>query len=283
MRTNLSASGSGWPAAAALAVLLTVFGARDVGGQDVDPTSDRNVQPTGVTAPAGYRYRLAFSDEFNGSAVDETKWNYRLGTKSVSAMLAHNNRVSDGLYRIDLKKETVNGKPYTCGGIISKKYVRYGYYEASLKIPPGAGWHTSFWMMDINSTSPLLELDPFENDSIHPTNYTVDAHQWKDTGTGKQIRLGTDTINTADLSKTFRVIGLSFTTNALTYYHDGQLVHTYDATKIAHQDVNIWLTCLGFTNTWNTPAVDDARLPLEAQFEYVRFFEQVSSQGQPEE
>ena len=31
--------------------------------------------------------------------------------------------------------------------MISKTARRYGFYEARMQTPPGAGWHSSFWMM----------------------------------------------------------------------------------------------------------------------------------------
>jgi beta-glucanase (GH16 family) len=46
-----------------------------------------------------------------------------------------------------LKKEDRGKLHYTAGGVISKKTFKYGYYEARFRVPPGAGWHTSFWMM----------------------------------------------------------------------------------------------------------------------------------------
>jgi beta-glucanase (GH16 family) len=49
--------------------------------------------------------------------------------------------------RIALKKEDRGKLHYTAGGVISKKTFKYGYYEARFRVPPGAGWHTSFWMM----------------------------------------------------------------------------------------------------------------------------------------
>ncbi|MGJ8639537.1 MAG: glycoside hydrolase family 16 protein [Opitutaceae bacterium] len=255
--------------------LLSLCANGESSGVGVDPTSDPNARPYGVSAPSGYRYQMIFSDEFNGTAVDETKWDYRIGSKNVSTIQPENNRVSGGLFRIDLKKERneENDTDYTCGGIISKGFVRYGYYETSLKIPAGGGWHTSFWMMN-NTSFPRLELDPFENDSVFQNKYTVDAHDW--TSGNQQVRLGTDPINTTDLSDNFHIIGMLFTATELKFYMDGNLVHSYDATLLAHRDVNIWMTSLGFVNGYNTFAIDDSQLPAEAQFEYVRHYELVT-------
>lgn len=53
----------------------------------------------------------------------------------------------NGNLEIVLRKESVAGKNYTAGGIISKRTFVYGYYEARFKTPPAEGWHTAFWSM----------------------------------------------------------------------------------------------------------------------------------------
>lgn len=52
-------------------------------------------------------HSLVFSDEFDGSAVNEQVWNYRTDQKGESAQLKSNVGVSDGSMAIALKKETV--------------------------------------------------------------------------------------------------------------------------------------------------------------------------------
>lgn len=262
-------------------------------------------------------YRLVWHDEFSGNEIDESKWQYRLDCKHWSKQEKANNLVSNGVYRILLKKERVEcpgnkwlqpGQKegevpaevvqYTGGGIISKRLFHYGFYEARLKTPSGAGWHSSFWMMqylhkpennDSLAFNPLddptlnshIELNPFENDSIDPTHYQTDAHQWKpEPGTedkGRtQNKVGTKQIRFSDgaLLTDFHIYGMEFTKTHVRYYFDGKLVSEteFPAARYKHNDVNIWLTGLG-TFLGNTPAIDDSALPEQMQVDYVRFFE----------
>jgi beta-glucanase (GH16 family) len=223
--------------------------------------------------PAGYK--LAWSDEFDGQKLDAGKWVYRTDSKMWSTQLPANVSIADGKLRLAVKKEDAGDKHYTGAGVISKQAFKYGYYEAKFKVPPGAGWHTSFWMMKHNGkggTGPdatRLELDVCENDSVNPNGYGVNLHLWNPkphkTFGGKHVK-------TPDLSKDFHVWGCEFTPEAVKYYFDGKEVQSIDATKFPHGDHHIWLTTIA-TSLGKTKAVDDTKLPSAAEYDYVRFYE----------
>lgn len=263
---------------------------------DVDPSTPTDVQPHEGTGLEGYT--IAFSDEFNGNQIDESKWEYRLDSKHWSTQLAENNSVANGVCSIHLKKEKAGGKDYTGGGIITRKYFGYGYYEARIKCPAGPGWHTSFWMMDnhhVKSDSSQIELDPLETDSNNLHQYSTDYHQWRsDIGHLKRYQL-VKTPN-APLNE-FHVYGMEWTPEGADFYLDGKLVRTAsDLTqqltkeekaagekpivrKISDTDKNavqIWFTSLA---TWlgNTKEVDDSALPQTAECDYIRFFDSDAS------
>ena len=240
----------------------------------IDPASDPKVQPyqgTELSAP----YQLAWSDEFASGKVDEERWYYRVDSKLWSAQLARNNSVSDGLFRIHLKKEQVGNYQYTGGGIITKTLFRYGYYETRMKVPSGQGWHSSFWMMrdkilaNLPQDSNHIELDPVENDSSDPYHFQTDAHRWLP---GSHRKYGTRQIHPTKPLTDFHVFGLEFTPTELRYFFDGELVAATDASIWAHCDVNVWLTCLAGKLGPKTTGVDESKLPAETQYDYFRFF-----------
>lgn len=281
----------------------------------IDTASDPDTRPFTGTPIDGYR--LTWSDEFAGNAVDESRWYYRLDCKHWSQQKAENNLVSAGFLRIKLRKEPTDcpknrwlqpgqsegDEPagvvqYSGGGVISHQLFRYGYYEARLKVPSTAGWHTSFWMMadltkekdpsdlefdplandDLNSH---IELDPFENNSNDLKHYQTDAHQWKpEPGTADpgrtQNKVGTRQIRFTDDTSLdqFHVYGMVFTESTLQYFFDGKLVSetSFPAARYKHNDVSIWLTSIG-TYLGGVKAIDDSHLPVEVQIDYVRFFE----------
>lgn len=237
--------------------------------QDIDSTSDPNVQPYPGTPVNGYI--LGWSDEFSGTAVDTNKWDFRTGVRLWSTQLPANNSVSNGLYYLHVKKETVGSTDYTAGGIISKSLHRYGFYETRMRVPPGRGWHTSFWMMRNNSPTnePVsIELDALENDSVNLLKYSVNTHRHKPT---PHVTFGYKNVNTPDLNADFHVIGCEFTPTRVRYFFDGAVVQTVDATQFPHNDMNIWLTSVA-ANLGGTTNVDDSMLPNVAQYDYARFF-----------
>jgi len=245
-----------WPGLLALALLSTLA-----------------PRPALAEPPAGYK--LAWSDEFEGKAVDASKWVYRTDSKMWSAQKPENVTVAEGKLRLNVKKEEAGDKHYTGAGLISKQAFKYGYYESKFKVPPGAGWHTSFWMMRHDGqggTDPkatVQELDVCENDSVKLTSYGVNVHQWNPK---PHKTFGNKVVKTPDLSADFHVWGCEFTPEFVKYYFDGKLVQTVDATKFPHGEQHIWLTTIA-SSLGGAKKVDDTQLPAAAEYEYVRFYE----------
>ena len=133
--------------------------------------------------PAGGRWQLAFSDEFNGAAIDTAKWNFRTGPRMWSEQRAANVSVRDGMLHLALRKEKAGALDYTAGGLISKQAFRYGYYEARIRMPKGRGWHTSFWLMQNGTKAGIedrfQEIDIAEQDSVDHATYSVNWHSYK--------------------------------------------------------------------------------------------------------
>jgi beta-glucanase (GH16 family) len=219
-------------------------------------------------------YVLSWSDEFDGTALDETKWTYRTDTKMWSTQKPENVSVAGGNLIVALKRET-DGK-HTGGGIISKQQFEYGYYESRFKVPPGSGWHTSFWAMIYNdkNTAPAKtqEIDFCEQDSVKTTKYSAGVIAWDQRGKN----YGRKYVQTPDLAADFHVWGCEFTPTTVRFYFDGQLTHQTDATKFKQGPGNIWLTCIA-TPLGGTKYIDDKRLPATAEFDYVRYFAPASS------
>jgi beta-glucanase (GH16 family) len=137
-----------------------------------DPTTP-SAEPTtpkpDPTTPAPNGWELSFSDEFEGNAVDTSKWNIRNNTYlsyEQSYLLGRNVSVEDGVLKVVAKRESVGGKAYTSGYLdsIGKFSQRYGLWKvrAKLNLPVGqsAGlWPCPLWLR--GDTSPM-EIDVVE-------------------------------------------------------------------------------------------------------------------------
>lgn len=235
---------------------------------------------TGTAAPpAGYR--LAWSDEFDGSALDTNKWVYRTDSKHWSTQSPENVSVADGFLRLGVRKQSLGGKEYAGSGVISREAFKYGYYEARFRVPPGAGWHTSFWMQKhdgAGGTRPkaaVQELDVCENDSVNLRRYGVNIHCWNPE---PHASFGGKSVATPDLAAEFHVFGCEFTPAKVKFYFDGELVQSADATQFPHGEQNIWLTTIA-SQLGGTKAVDDSLLPSAAVYDWVRYYKPDGASG----
>ena len=163
-----------------LAVVAISFVMVTAGASAIDNTS----AAAQTSPPAGYR--LVWADDFNDTTVDTNRWIFRAESKLRSTQLPENVSVSNGCLRIELRKEKSRGKKYTGGGLISRETFKYGYYEARMRVPPGAGWHTSFWMMKSKSAettqpgAPAQEIDVVEQNSSREYGYSAGVIDWSD-------------------------------------------------------------------------------------------------------
>jgi beta-glucanase (GH16 family) len=217
-------------------------------------------------------YAFEWGDEFDGAKLDEARWGYRTGERFQSTQRKENVAVKDGTLVLTGLKESVGKTAYTCGGVISKRLFRYGYYEARFKVPAGAGWHTSFWVMRNwakAADGPNLEIDICENESSRPNSYGVNTHQWIP---GPHKGAGHKVVKTPSLADDFHVWGCEFTAEDIRFFFDGQVVQQLDAKTSQHGDMQVWLTMIAAPSLGGVKAVDDARLPAVATYDYVRVF-----------
>lgn len=217
-------------------------------------------------------HAFVWGDEFDGAKLDEARWNHRTGDRFLSTHRKENVAVKDGQLVLTGLKDGQGKTPYTCGGVISKRLFRYGYYEARFKVPAGAGWHTSFWAMRNwakAADGPNLELDICENESSRPNSYGVNTHQWIP---GPHKGAGHKVVKTPSLAADFHVWGCEFTPERIRFFFEGQVVQELDANQSQHGDMHVWLTLIAAPSLGGVKAVDDTRLPAVAVHDYVRVF-----------
>lgn len=165
--------------AAVLAAVTTVFtplaGGIDAYGaqarQQVQRKgSDYSADNSQALQQAGYS--LVWRDEFDGTDLDFSKWDFQLGTKAADPgapedwgnneqeyYTKDNYKVGNGVLTITAKREKKENKSYTSTRIRTMKddgtclYApRYGRVEARMKLPREEGLWPAFWMLPADTS-----------------------------------------------------------------------------------------------------------------------------------
>jgi beta-glucanase (GH16 family) len=144
---------------------------------------DDSVRPnaSGPGAPEGKRrgWVLTFSDDFDGRALDKTKWSNGFGwgqaTNSDFGWCdPRNNVVSGGVLTQRIERRPGGGQPFRVGCIHSKdKFAqRYGYWEARIRAAGCFGSRTAFWGKPNDESWPP-EIDVVEVNGQGPRTDTA--------------------------------------------------------------------------------------------------------------
>ncbi len=143
-------------------------------------------------------YSLVWSDEFNGSALDESVWTIQQGAGGWGNQeaqyytgRAENLRVEDGCLVIEARKEDYQGAEYTSARIMSKgkKEFTYGKLEASISLPSGGGLWPAFWTLGGTGNWPNCgEIDIMEYVGNVPNRILGTLHTLKDRSGSKSSK-----------------------------------------------------------------------------------------------
>jgi beta-glucanase (GH16 family) len=246
-----------------------------------------NVTPTPVkqdTAPTVKPiYSLVWSDEFNGTAVDTSKWTYDLENLNVNNekefYQTQNATVSNGNLVITAKKEAVGSQPYTSARLktLGKFTQTYGRIEASIKLPMGMGMWPAFWMLgaNINTVSwpQCGELDIMEH--INNTNTIYGTMHWNNNG---HVQYGSTTTTTPG---DYHLYAIEWDANEIRWYVDSTLYQTGNIKN----DINntgafqlpfFILLNLAVAGDFPGQTVDETLLPESMYVDYVRVYKQTN-------
>ncbi len=116
----------------------------------------------GIEPPDGFT--LVWSDEFDGSALDASKWEAQIGdgcpplcgwgNNELQFYRAQNATVSDGLLTITAMEQDAGGREYTSARLRTKDKGDwlYGRIEVRAKLPAGQGMWPAIWMLPTDNT-----------------------------------------------------------------------------------------------------------------------------------
>lgn len=180
---------------------------------------------------------LDWSDEFDGSKLDSTKWVAEAGGHGWgNHELQHytgrkeNLRVAGGMLIIEARKEKFDNSAYTSARIKTAGLFerQYGRFEARIKLPRGQGIWPAFWMLgaDIATTGwPRSgEIDIMENIGKEPSLIHGTLHGPGYSGAdgfGKPSALAS-----GSFADGFHVYAVEWQRGEIRWYRDDILYHT---------------------------------------------------------
>ena len=240
-------------------------------------------------APEGYR--LVWHDEFNeGSELNADDWTHEeKGSGWVNHELQNYvnhttpkgrcvTEVMDGTLRIHCFKE--DGKIYS-GRVYAKvkQGWKYGYIEASIKLPKGKGTWPAFWMMPVNFRSwpDDGEIDIMEEVGYHPDYVSSSLHANAHVHSNNtQV---THEMYCKGAEGEFHTYAIEWTAQNITTYVDGRKQLSYDNRGLGRDD---WpyndpfyiILNLAWGGDWGgSQGVDENALPVTMEVDYVRVFQ----------
>ena len=287
-------------------IFMAVFITACSGG-DPGSTKDSAEVVSFFPAPEA-EWELVWSDEFDGDALDSTKWVYDLGDGSDVGQAGWGNReeqfytednatVADGVLTIAAKNESVAaGYPYTSSRIktLGKLDFTYGRVEASIKAPAGQGLWSAFWMLSSDSPygsdgwAATGEIDIMEAASIggDPNYFAGNVYHGFPWPLQQELSIAID----GDPSGDFNVYAIEWEGNEIRWFFndlhyrtttsDHYYSYYYDETDPGYKlaptgapfDTNFHLI-LNLAVGGDLPgAVDDIALPGGMEVEYVRVY-----------
>ncbi len=258
--------------------------------------------------PEGRKWKLVWHDEFDGDALDESKWSYRLhlmgqrhrtfseegavldGKGNLLLTLHEKDgyfyspHLQTGANFMDLPGEAYGDTRYRwpIGRFQEQKFLhKYGYYEIRCKLPTQAGWWAAFWLQSpiIGSTpDPVfsgIEVDIMEN--FTRDNIVSHNNHWNGYGSAHQ-HIGSGERKLTETPDGFHVFGLDWSRDGYVYYIDGKESWRVDGpVSDREQFILVSTECNGYRGD-DTPAEElkQATLPDYFVVDYVRVFDEMA-------
>ncbi|UJR80628.1 glycoside hydrolase family 16 protein [Sandaracinus amylolyticus] len=184
----------------------------------------------------GPSWRLVWSDEFDGTTLDESKWVYEVQRpgwvnnelQSYTDRRRENVRVEDGHLVIEARRDFFGGE-YSSGRIKTQGRASwtYGRFEARIQVPGGWGTWPAFWMMpdDQHRGWPacgeidIMEHVGYDADVVHATTHTL-AYNWR------SPNQRTSQTRVPGATSGYHVYAAEWTPDRIDFYVDGVRYYT---------------------------------------------------------
>ncbi len=233
--------------------------------------------------PEGKEWKPAWSDEFDGAKVDESKWEILGDWKRRDGYWVKEDSYTDGKGNLLIRTKK-DGERYTCGALRTKgKFEhKFGYWVCRCKFPTQEGHWPAFWLhtSSVNKVGDEgrdgTEIDivekPWREDKI-----TQNLH-WD--GYGKEHKHVGKESTIPGLSEGFHTFGLHWTPDEYVFYVDAKEIWRTKGGGVSQVAEYAKLT--EEIGAWGGD-ISKAALPDYFVVDYVRVYDMVDAAAAPSE
>jgi len=240
------------------------------------------------------QYTLKFSDEFQGTELDSSKWNTALPWGSDLVIndelqyyvdiantpdFGYNPFSFDGETLTitatdtpDILRASANEQAWLSGVLTTaeKFDATYGYIEARVDLPPGRGLWPAFWMLssDVVDLKPQLFIMEYDGGR---TNSVFHNYNFQDAD-GKLRSPGQWEVVEEGMSNGFHTVGVEWSPEELLFYVDGKPRYRVTGENVSSQAMYLILN-FAVGGVWTGAPDATTRFPASYVIDYVRVYE----------
>lgn len=229
--------------------------------------------------------QLIWSDEFDGTALDSSRWNYEIGDAQFNneqqyySAFPENIKVENGRLVITAREDSLGTSSYSSAKITSlrKGDFRYGRFEARIKLPLTQGMWPAFWMLPTENVYGIWpksgEMDIMEMIGKKPGQAVGTLH----TGLPHTFISGYYDLPPGEtFADTFHVFAMEWEPDSVTFFVDGIQYHQLTPNEISpwapfQEDFHLILN-LAVGGIWPGPVDSTTVFPQTMEVDYVRVY-----------
>lgn len=245
------------------------------------PVADPRI---GEITSGAANWQMIFSDEFDGTTLDTSKWNNQRDDWLKGGMPYNN--LEGAWYKPEnstvgggILKQTIQRLPstmtndhgtfdYSTGMVNSNKRFgfTYGYVESRMRVPSCSGCWPAFWMLPVKEGWPP-EIDIYEFFDSATLKYPYFSSHWKGTTTDQEYVTNTYGTPSGDYTEAWHTYGMLWTPDSVQSFVDGIPGPTYTGKAVPHEAMYLIMQ-MAIGKGYATPA------GANLQTDYVRVYQQ---------
>jgi beta-glucanase (GH16 family) len=250
----------------------------------------------GYETPTSYTgYASVWNDEFSGTSLDLTSWNFEVGGGgwgNDELQFYTNNRpenifLADGKLVIQARKEAFGGREYTSSRIntYGKKEFTFGRVDIRAKLPVTKGIWPALWMLGkkiVQTPWPACgEIDIMELVGKEPNKVHATMHWASASNASTRVQYGTSyTLPTGTYADKFHVYSLIWEVDKIEIFMDDISYCKFDRSKVGaagypFNEPFFFLFNVAVGGQWPGPPDATSVFPQQMVVDYVRVFKKL--------